>query len=62
MPKAPFILASNHESSFDSLWLMRALKKPIRFLAAGHLFKPWWKPSAWWFWLTLKFIGQAIPT
>lgn len=62
MPESPFILASNHESPCDSLLLMMAFKKPIRFLAAGHLFKPWWKPSTWWFWLTLKILGRAIPT
>jgi 1-acyl-sn-glycerol-3-phosphate acyltransferase len=62
IPKTQFILTSNHESPLDPILLMLALKKPIRFLAAGPLFRPWWKPKTWWYWLSLRLIGQTIPT
>ncbi|MFA6588347.1 MAG: lysophospholipid acyltransferase family protein [Patescibacteria group bacterium] len=62
IPKNQFILTSNHESPLDPILLMLALKKPVRFSAAGHLFRPWWKPKTWWYWLTLKLIGRTIPT
>jgi 1-acyl-sn-glycerol-3-phosphate acyltransferase len=62
LPKPPFILAANHLSPLDPALILSATRLPVRFLAAGHLFKRRWGFIRLYNELAIKRLGQAIPT
>ncbi len=61
IPSGPFIVAANHEGPFDSAFIMAALKKDVRFVAARHLLSA--EGLIGWYHRNILFsLGQSIPT
>jgi 1-acyl-sn-glycerol-3-phosphate acyltransferase len=62
VPKAPFIIAANHQGPMDALFLVAAFMRPIHFIATRTLAEKNQQSLWWWHRFWVFTIGQAIPT